>query len=113
MAGSIKVTDSNFDAEVLQSATPVLVDFYADWCAPCKVMSPILEELADDFEGTAKVVKLDTDANPNAAAAYDIRSIPTMMIFDGGNPVARGVGVSPKEALKKNFEQILAKRAAA
>ncbi len=113
MNSSIKVTDSDWDTEVLHADTPVLVDFYADWCAPCKIMSPIIEELADELEGRAKVVKLDTDANPNTATTYDIRSVPTMMIFDGGEPIARGVGVYPKDALKKNFEDILTKRAAA
>ena len=92
MAIPMIVTNDNFESEVLKSETPVLVDFYADWCGPCKIMAPVIKELASEFEGRAKVAKLDVDADPEVAATYGIRSIPTLVVFEGGSPVAQAVG---------------------
>ena len=113
MAHPTTVTDDNFEAEVLNSKVPVLVDFYADWCGPCKIMAPIVEELADEFDGRAKIAKLDVDANPRASATYGVRSIPTLVIFDGGRPVAQAVGALPKASLKQGLEQVVTKAIAA
>lgn len=108
MAHSTIVNDDNFESEVLQADTPVLVDFYADWCGPCKVMAPIVEELVGEFAGRAKIAKLDVDASPRTSMTYGIRSIPTTMIFDGGEPVAQMVGALPKASLKRGLEEAIA-----
>jgi len=92
----VVLTDKNFDAEVTQSEMPVLVDFYADWCAPCRMMAPIIEELADEYTGKVKVCKLDTDANRDAASRFGISAIPTVILFSGGEIVQRFVGISSK-----------------
>ena len=113
MAHPTSVTDDNFESEVLEAQVPVLVDFYADWCGPCKVIAPVLADLADEFEGRAKVVKLDIDANPRTVFTYGIKSIPTLIIFEGGRPVAQGVGVQSKAALRRGVEIALAKDKAA
>ena len=86
MGKAIEITDSNFD-EVISTDKPVLVDFWAEWCAPCRMVGPIVEELAGDFEGTAVVGKVDIDTNPNVAAKFGIRSIPTLLVFKGGEIV--------------------------
>ena len=113
MAHPIVVTDENFDTEVHESKVPVLVDFYADWCGPCKVMAPIVEELAKEYEGKAKIAKLDVDANPKVSSLYRVRSIPTFVIFDGGKPVAQAVGAVAKAALDKGLNIVLDKVKAA
>lgn len=113
MADLATVTDDDFASEVLDAQTPVLVDFYADWCGPCHVIAPTVADLADEFKGMVKVVKLDIDANPQTAFTYGIRSIPTLIIFDGGRPVAQGVGVQSKAALKRGLEIALSKAMAA
>ena len=87
MSSAAAVTDSSFDKEVLQSDLPVLVDFWAPWCGPCRMVAPVVEEISKDFEGKIKVFKLNTDENPNVASQYGIRSIPTLMIFKGGQKV--------------------------
>jgi len=87
MASPTYVTDDSFESEVLGTETPVLVDFYADWCGPCKVMAPVIEDLADELDGTVKITKMDVDANPETASKYGIRSIPTLVVFSGGRPV--------------------------
>ena len=89
MAQPIVVTDGNFESEVIEAETPVLVDFYADWCGPCKMMAPIVDELAGEFEGRAKIAKLDVDSNQKTSAKYGVRSIPTMIVLQGGKPVAQ------------------------
>jgi len=92
-------TDANFAADVLQAQAPVLVDFWAEWCGPCKMIAPILETIADDYAGKVKVVKLDIDANPQTAPRYGVRGIPTLMLFKGGNVEATKVGALSKSAL--------------
>lgn len=86
------VTDKTFDAEVLKSAEPVLVDFFAEWCGPCKAMAPALEQLAQEMKGKVKVVKLDVDQNPGVTSKYGIRAMPTLMLFKGGKVAAQHVG---------------------
>jgi thioredoxin 1 len=93
------VTDSNFQSEVLSSSTPVLVDFWAEWCAPCRAIAPSLEEIAQEMGPKIKVMKLDVDSNQNSAAQFGIRSIPTMILFKGGKPVDQLMGKVPKEAI--------------
>ena len=107
----ITLTDDNFQKEVLQSNQPVLVDFWADWCPPCRVIGPIVEELAADFKGAAKVAKLDVDANPKVAAQYDVRSIPTLLFFQDGQVVDRLTGVIPKQELADKLNTLLEKTA--
>ncbi len=101
------VTEQSFDADVLKSTTPVLVDFWATWCGPCKMIAPIVEELAGEYEGRLRVMKLDVDENSGIAARYSIMSIPTLGIFRSGELVERIVGYMPKEALKKRIDAAL------
>ncbi|MBM3958435.1 MAG: thioredoxin [SAR202 cluster bacterium] len=102
------VTDQNFDQEVLKSTLPVLVDFWAEWCGPCKMIAPVVEELATTYDGKVKITKLDVDANPETAGKYGIRSIPTMLIFKGGKPVGQVVGAVPKSMLQQRLEAAIA-----
>ncbi len=102
MAGNvITLTEANWKDEVVSSDTPVLVDFWAPWCGPCRIIAPIIEELAEEFEGKVKVGKLNTDENPNIAMQYGIRAIPTVILFKGGEVVDTRIGVQPKDALKQ------------
>jgi thioredoxin 1 len=101
------VTEKSFDADVLKSTTPVLVDFWATWCGPCKMIAPIVEELAGEYEGKLRVMKLDVDENSGIAARYSIMSIPTLGIFRSGELVERIVGYMPKEALRKRIDAAL------
>jgi thioredoxin 1 len=91
-----KVSDSSFDADVLKSADPVLVDFWAEWCGPCRVIAPMLEEVATELQGKLKIVKLNVDENPQTASKYGIMSIPTLMIFKNGQMASRQIGAVPK-----------------
>ena len=101
MAGNVKeVTDATFDSEVLKSPQPVLVDFWAEWCGPCKALAPTIETLANERIGKTKVCKVDVDANPGIAAQFGIRSIPTVMLFKGGQKVDQVIGNVPKQALE-------------
>jgi thioredoxin 1 len=94
------VTDATFDSEVKNADVPVLVDFWAEWCGPCRQVAPILEELSKELEGKLKVVKLDVDSNPRIAQAYNIRGIPSLLLFKNGQVAAQKVGALPKQQLK-------------
>lgn len=108
MAGNIVVlTDQNFQAEVVDSATPVLVDFSAEWCGPCKALAPIIEQLADEYAGRVKVAKVDIDNNRASAGQYDIQSVPTMIIFHNGQPVKKLVGLTPKDRIATALDELL------
>jgi thioredoxin 1 len=104
----IHVSDDTFEQEVVKSDIPVLVDFWADWCAPCKIIAPIVEQLAIEFDGKVKFAKVDVDSNPKAATTYGIRGIPTLLIFNGGSPVDQVVGAVPKAVLKRRLEEAVA-----
>lgn len=95
----IEITDANFQQEVLKSDKPVLVDFWAVWCGPCKMIAPVVEELAKEYEGQLKVGKLDVDNNPEVSVQFGIRSIPTLMVFKGGKVVEQIIGAVPKRNL--------------
>jgi thioredoxin 1 len=99
MSHPTPITDDQFEAEVINSSTPVLVDFWAEWCGPCKAIAPTLEELAGDFDGRLKVVKVDVDENRQSATQYGIRSIPSLLIFKDGAEVDRIIGALPKQQL--------------
>ncbi len=108
MAHPVEITDDTFEQEVIQSETPVLVDFWADWCAPCKMIAPIVEELADEFDGSVRFAKVDVDSNPKTATNYGIRGIPTLLIFRGGEAVDQVVGAVSKSVLKRRLEEAIA-----
>lgn len=100
-------TDGNFKSEVLDSQLPVLVDFWAPWCGPCRMVGPIVEELADEYAGKFKIGKLNTDENADVPASFQIRGIPTLMVFKGGKLVNQIVGAAPKATLKSALDQAL------
>ena len=97
-------TDANFESDVLTSESPVLVDFWAPWCGPCKMVAPTIEELATEFEGRVRIGKVNTDENPETATTHQISAIPTVMLFKNGEVVERWVGVTPKEKLSAALE---------
>jgi thioredoxin 1 len=107
MSATAPVTDASFKEEVLDSEVPVLVDFWAPWCGPCRMVAPVVDEIAEQYAGQVKVVKLNTDENPNVASQYGIRSIPTLMIFKGGQRVDMVVGAVPKTTLANTLEKYL------
>lgn len=107
MAKPIKVTDSTFDALVVEADKPVLVDFWAEWCGPCKMIAPVLEEIATDLDGKLTIGKLDVDENGSTAMAFGVMSIPTLLLFKGGKPVERIVGYQPKQQLVNKLQRHL------
>ena len=106
MAQTIEFTDANFEQEVLGSDTPVLVDFWAAWCAPCKMIAPMIEEIAGEYEGKVKVGKLDVDSNPQVAGKFGIRSIPSLLIFKDGEVVNQVIGAQPKPAITEKLDNL-------
>jgi thioredoxin 1 len=102
----ITLTQDNFASEVLQSPTPVLVDFWAEWCGPCKAVAPILDELADEYEGKVKIGKINIDEQQGVAAEYGIRAIPTLLLFNKGQVADQIVGLRSKRDLKSSFERV-------
>jgi len=107
MVATAEVTDSSFQQEVLESELTVLVDFWAPWCGPCRMVAPVVEEISQQYEGQVKVVKVNTDENPNVASQYGIRSIPTLMIFKDGQRVDMVVGAVPKTTLANTLEKYI------
>lgn len=101
------MTDDNFEAEVLKSDVPVLVDFWAPWCGPCRMIAPLIDELASDYGGKLKAVKLNTDESPGIATEYGIRSIPTVMIFKGGQKLDTVIGAVPKSTLTNTIDKYM------
>ena len=108
MAEPKEVNETNWDDQVLNSDLPVLVDFWAEWCGPCKMIAPSVHDMAVEFDGQLTVGKLDVDSSPNIAMKYNVRSIPALIFFKNGEPVDQIVGAVPKGVLKKRVEQVLA-----
>ena len=109
MAGAVlELTQANFDQEVMQSATPALVDMWAAWCGPCRMITPVVEELAGKYQGKVTFGKLNVDAYPSPAAQHQIMNIPTLLLFKGGREVDRIIGVQPKEELIRRLDNLLA-----
>ncbi|MBO9473682.1 thioredoxin [Shimia sp. R10_1] len=104
---TVAVTDATFDEEVKNADVPVVVDFWAEWCAPCKQIGPALEELSAEFDGKVKIAKVDVDSNPNAAAALGVRGIPALFIFKDGQVISNRAGAAPKAALQSWIEDSL------
>ncbi len=107
MAKPSEVTDTTWDTNVIKAEKPVLVDFWAPWCGPCRMVAPIVEELADEYAGKVEFVKLNTDDNPVTASKYGIRSIPTLLVFKDGQPVGQIIGFHPKGDLKRRLDAVL------
>jgi thioredoxin 1 len=107
MAKPKEVSDATFEQEVLKSTAPVMVDFWAPWCGPCRMVSPIVEELADEYEGRVNFAKLNTDESPTIAAQFGIRAIPTLLVFKNGQLVGQIIGFRPKSDLRKRLDAVL------
>ncbi|NJN31042.1 MAG: thioredoxin [Synechococcales cyanobacterium RM1_1_8] len=107
MSAAAPVTDANFKQEVLENDLPVLVDFWAPWCGPCRMVAPVVDEIAQQYDGQVKVVKVNTDESPSVASQYGIRSIPTLMVFKGGQRVDMVVGAVPKATLANTLEKYI------
>lgn len=107
MSKEIILTDANFKSEVLESKVPVLVDFWASWCGPCRMVGPIVEEIADEYDGKARVGKVNTEENATITGEYGIISIPTLIFFKDGKPVDQIIGAVPKDAIKKKLDALI------
>lgn len=107
MSKPVHITEQNFEAEVLQADLPVLADFWAPWCAPCRLIAPIVEDIAHEYDGRLKVAKIDVDENPDLATRYGVMGIPTLGVFKGGQLVSRIVGYVPKAELKRHVDAAL------
>ncbi|MBM4404737.1 MAG: thioredoxin [Chloroflexi bacterium] len=107
MAKPVEVSDQNFEAQVLKAATPVVVDFWAVWCGPCRMIAPVVEELATEYDGKVSFVKLNVDENPETSMKYSVRAIPTLLIFKGGKPVDQIVGAVPKREIKRRVDALM------
>jgi thioredoxin 1 len=103
----VTITDSNFDSEVLKSSEPVLIDFWATWCGPCRAIAPVVEQLAGEYSGKVKVGKVNIDENPRTPTQYDVRSIPTLLVFKGGKVVGQIVGAVPKPKIEELLRKAL------
>ncbi|MQF64717.1 thioredoxin [SAR202 cluster bacterium AC-409-J13_OGT_754m] len=108
MAEPFAVTDAEFEEKVLNAEIPVLVDFWAEWCGPCKMIAPMVDELAEEFDGQMAFAKVDVDSNPITAVKYGIRSIPALLIFRDGQPIDQIIGAIPKGQLRKKLDSVLA-----
>jgi thioredoxin 1 len=107
MSAAVTIDQGNFDTEVIQSDTPVLVDFWAEWCMPCKMVAPVLEQLSQDYAGRLKIAKVDVDDNGEIAQKFNIVSIPTLLLFKGGSVVGQQVGAVPRETIEGLFKDHL------
>lgn len=107
MSKPVEIEESKFDEAVLKSEIPVMVDFWAPWCGPCRMVAPVVEELSDDYDGKVNFVKINVDNSPKIASQYGIMSIPTLMVFKGGKPVDTIIGFRPKEELQRSLETAL------
>ena len=107
MGNYVELNDANFEEEVLKSDIPVLVDFWAEWCAPCRVIEPLVDELAQQYSGKVKVGKMDVDQNPQSSMNYGIRSIPTLLFFKEGKPVEQLLGAVPKDQIEEKITELI------
>ena len=107
MAKPFAVSDASFQQDVVESSEPVLVDFWAEWCGPCKMIAPVVDELADEYEGRVTFAKVDVDANPKTAMDYGVRSIPTLLVIKDGKVADQVIGAVPKSVLKKKLDTVL------
>ncbi len=107
MASQVTITNENFQAEVEQSDVPVLVDFWAEWCMPCKMVAPVMEEIAQAYDGKLKVGKIDVDAQSDLAARFNVMSIPTLIVFNGGEVAGQRVGAVPRPAIETLFKELI------
>lgn len=107
MAEKVTITKDNFESEVVKSDIPVLLDFWAEWCMPCRMVDPIVEEIAEAYDGKLKVGSVDVDAEPDLAGRFNVMSIPTLMVFNGGEIAGQRVGAIPKPAIEEMFQELI------